>query len=75
MITKRVKIINGMIISPIFPKYSSIPSVTKNNVAKKSFKEFTLLIISKLYGSVAKLIPAINAPMTIENPKSLKTIA
>ncbi len=45
-----------------------IPNKTKNKVAKKSLKGLTCPCISKLQGNDAKPNPAINAPITIENP-------
>ena len=45
-----------------------IPRATKNNVIKKSRIFMTFAIISKLYGNVAKVTPAINAPISIDKP-------
>ena len=45
-----------------------IPKETKNIVAKKSRRDLTFPIISKLYGRFAKVTPAIKAPMTMEKP-------
>jgi hypothetical protein len=44
-------------------------SNTKNMMIKKSLSGFTLLIISNLYADQANVIPAINAPISIEKPK------
>ena len=45
---------------------SSIPSDTKNIVAKKSLNERTFPMMAKLYGRLAKLSPARKAPIAIE---------
>jgi hypothetical protein len=49
-------------------KKNSIPNETKNNVIKKSLNGLILPTIPELYGRFPRVIPAINAPIAIENP-------
>ena len=57
---------NGFMRFVIFPIDSSIPNETKNIVEKKSLNDVTLLIITRLYGRLAKVNPAKKAPIEIE---------
>ena len=43
-----------------------MPSDTKNITAKKSLRGFVNEMISMLYGRLARVIPAIKAPIAIE---------
>src|SRR3989344_2227615 len=61
--------INGNQVLDIFENVICVPSVTKKITEKKSFSDFILPPISRLYGKVAKAIPAKNAPIAIENPR------
>ena len=63
---KIMRIISGFSIGTISFITNSIPSDTKNIVAKKSLNDFTLPMIAKLYGREARLNPARNAPIAIE---------
>jgi hypothetical protein len=67
--TKTEKIITG-IISVIFvvEKFTCDHNNTKNITIKKSLNGFILLVISNLYDEFAKVIPAINVPISIPNP-------
>jgi len=47
---------------------SCIPNETKNMVTKKSLSPPTMPIISILYGILARITPAMKAPMAIEKP-------
>jgi len=41
---------------------------TKNSTMKKSLNGLILLVISNLYEEFANVIPAINVPISIQNP-------
>ena len=45
------------------------PKIIKKIIKKKSLKGLTLELISTLYGETDKTIPAIKAPISIENPR------
>ena len=66
--TRIVRTINGPMSFRIEPRTKFIPNDTKNSVLKKSFNELTFPIICRLYGRLASVIPATNAPIAIEKP-------
>ena len=52
-----------------------LPKNTKNNTTKKSLSGFIRPPNSKVYLLEARDIPAINAPISIENPAKSNTVA
>ena len=66
--TNTVKMINGTIIDIlVVAKLTCDHKRTKKITIKKSFKGFILLVISNLYDEFAKVIPATNVPISIQN--------
>lgn len=63
--TNATKITSGSAV--IFQKLTCDPSNTKKIIIKKSLNGLILLVISNLYGELAKLIHAINVPISIPN--------
>ena len=61
----------GTIRDKLGCKKNSIPNETKNNVTKKSLKGLILPTIPRLYGRLPRVIPAINAPIAMENPTAV----
>ena len=51
------------------------PRIMKKIIKKKSRSGFILELISVLYGEIDKIIPAVKAPISIENPKKLNNAA
>ena len=66
--TKTTKITSGTIIDIfVVAKFTCDPSNTKKITIKKSLSGFILLVISNLYEELAKVIHAINVPISIPN--------
>lgn len=66
--TKTTKITSGTIIVIfVVAKFTCDPSNTKKITIKKSLSGFILLVISNLYEELAKVIHAINVPISIPN--------
>ncbi len=66
--TNREKTIIGTIYTDTSENCSCDHKNTKKRTIKKSLSGFILLLISNLYGSVAKVNQANNAPISNENP-------
>jgi len=67
--TNSAKIINGSNIDIlVVQKFTCDHNKTKKITIKKSLSGFILLVISNLYDEFARLIHAINVPISIPNP-------
>ena len=67
--TNVTKTTNGSIIVPlVVQKFTCDHSNTKKITMKKSLSGLILLVISNLYDELAKVIHAINVPISIPNP-------
>ncbi len=77
MMTDNGFIISVAIESTIIAVYTPCKSVkiicdprnTKNSIMKKSRSGFVLAIISCLYGEMDRHMPAVRAPISMENPR------
>ena len=66
--TKAMKITSGSSIDIlVVQKFTCDPNNTKKITIKKSLNGFILLVISNLYDELAKVIHAINVPISIPN--------
>lgn len=66
--TKAENIMIGIIYNDTSENCNCEPRNTKNSTIKKSLSGFILLLISNLYGRVANVNHANNAPISNENP-------
>ena len=66
--TNPMKMTTGRAMFPICSKLTCDPSNTKNMTMKKSLNGLILLVISNLYDEFAKVIHAINVPISMPNP-------